>query len=221
MADVQKKANLVLIVGPPGAGKSTTGVKLIADKAGLTTPPFVQKYTGNFDYTKNHHIFANLHLRGMKYMYLPLQKLIEFMNTTVNGLPINHPDAIPLIGYGDYIYDEGSQGANARESMSSDTMVIQNVVTQSRKRHLRIIFISQDVMLLTWEIRKLANTWIECERSDPNSSKITVNIKREGFPKHSFNYNGAGTWKFFNSDELHPLSDARLAKAYSRAVAGG
>lgn len=221
MSEVQKKANLVVLSGDPGAGKTTTSVKMLADKCGLTIPPFRQRYTENPEYTKNHHIFANLHLFGMKYIYLPLEKLIEYMNTTTNGLPINHPDAIPLIGYGDYLFDEGSQGANARESMSSDTMVIQNIVTQSRKRHLRIIFVSQDVRLLTWEIRKLANQWIECERLDQNSPMITVHVKRDGQPQHSFGYDGSKTWKFFKSDELHPLSNARLAKAYSRAVAGG
>ena len=219
--NVQSHADLWLIHGEPGMGKTTTGVKLLVDRAGLTTPPYKQKNIDNLDYRKNHHVFANNHIFGAKYMYLPLEKLIEHMNTTVNGLPINHPDAIPLIGYGDYLYDEGSQGANARESTSSDTMVIQNLITQSRKRHLRIIFVTQNLRLLTWEIRDLTRTWVECERKNLNSPIITVKIKRAGKPMSSFDYNGIPTRKYFKSDELHPLSNARLAKAYARAVAGG
>ena len=221
MARVQTAANLWIIHGEPGMGKSTTGVKLLVDKCGLTTPPFQQKYTNNPDYRKNHHVFSNGHLFGVKYMYLPLEKLIEHMNTTVNGFPINHPDGIPLVGYGDYLYDEGSQGANARETSSSDTLVIQNLITQSRKRHLRIIFVSQNLRLLAWEIRDLTRTWVECERKNLNSPMITVNIKRAGKSESSFDYNGSKTWKYFKSDEIHPLSNARLAKAYARAVAGG
>jgi len=217
---VQKQADITILFGEPGAGKTTTAVKKLADKAGLTTSPFRQKpITGN--YSKDYHIFANLHLFGMRYLYLPLEKLIEYMNTTVNGLPINHPDAIPLIGYGIYLYDEGSQGANARESMSSDTMVIQNLITQSRKRHLAIIFVTQDTRLLTWEVKKLTHEWIECERKDKNSPIITLTVKKDGIPKHSFDFNGSRTWRYFKSDELHPLSNVRLSKAYERAKAGG
>lgn len=212
MVSVQGKSDLTIITGDMGGGKTTTGVRKLIDASGINKFPYKQN--------TNIKLFANLHIFGVRYMYLPLDKLIEYMNVTVNGLPINHPDAIPFIGNGIYLYDEGSQGANARESMSSDTMVIQNLVTQSRKRKLKIIFISQDVRLLTWEIRKLANEWIECERKNKNSPIITLTVKKVGRNTHSFDFNGMSTWKYFRSNELHPLSNARLAKAYERAKAG-
>jgi hypothetical protein len=208
--NVQSKSELCVISGAPGEGKTTTGVKMLIDSSGINSPP-------HFKQDSRIHLFANTYLRGVKFMYLPLEKLIEYIKVTTNNLPIDHPDAVPLIGNGVYLYDEGSQGANARESTSSDTMVIQNLVTQSRKRKLKIIFITQDVRLLTWEIRKLANEWIECERRNKNSSIITLTVKKDGKPVHSFNYDGSRTWPYFHSNQLHALSDARLAKAYARA----
>jgi hypothetical protein len=221
MGTVQKKLDLTIISGEPGMGKTTTGVKMLIDKCGLTVPPYRQKAINNPDYTKNYHVFANIHLFGVKFMYLPLEKMIEHMNTTVNGLPISHPDAIPLIGYGIYLYDEASQGVNARQSGSNDTMVVQNLVLQGRHRHLAIIFITQFTKLITWDTRGLTKQWIECERKNLNSPIITLTIKRDGTPAHSFDYDGSRTYKFFKSDELHPVSNDRLARAYNRAVAGG
>lgn len=218
--NVQKKLDLTIIYGDPGSGKTTTGVRKLVDKIGLTTPPYKQRACNNPEYTKNYHVFANIHLFGFKYMYLPLEKLIEHMNTTVNGLPINHPDAVPLIGYGIYLYDEASQGNNARQSNSQDTMVVQNLVLQGRHRHLAIIFITQDTRLLTWDTKKLTREWIECERKDLDSPIITLTVKKDGIPKHSFNYNGSSTWKYFKSDELHPVSDVRLSRALAMAKSG-
>jgi hypothetical protein len=221
MAEVQKKLDLSLITGEPGMGKTTTGVKILVDKCGLTTPPYKQRFTNDPDYTKNYHVFANIHLFGIKYAYLPLEKLILHMNTTVNGLPINHPDAIPLVGYGIYLYDEASQGNNARESNSNDTMVLQSLVLQGRHRHLAIIFVAQFSRLMTWDTKGLTKQWIECERKNLDSPIITLTVKRDGQPKHSFNFNGSKTWRYFKSDEIHALSDARLARAYDRAKTGG
>ena len=78
------------------------------------------------------------------------------------------------------MYDEASQGNNARQSNSNDTMVIQNLVLQGRHRHLAIIFITQFTRLITWDSRGLTKQWIECERKNPNSPVITLTIKKEG-----------------------------------------
>jgi hypothetical protein len=223
--EVQSKADLKLISGDPGTGKTTTGVKYLVDdvrKYKAHPNPLLAKtiVTNKIEaYKYDFHIFSNAHLFGMKYMFLDIPKLAEYFNVTVNGLPINDPYAIPLIGYGDYLIDEAAENANARRHNSADTMLIQNLVTQSRKRHLKIIFITQDSRLLSWEAKRFVKEWVECERPYPNSTirskkdLITLTVKKEGKPQIVFDYHGSKVWPFFKSDQLHPVSNTRLAKA--------
>lgn len=207
---VQGSANLTILEGSPGSGKSTTAVARLVDASKIRKPPYVQD--------PSVHLFANLHLYGLKYMYLPLPKLIEYFNTTINGYPIDHPKAIPLIGYGIYVYDEGYQGANARESSSSDTKIHQSLALQSRKRHLQIIYVSQHPKLLTWELNYFANERMFCSRVNDVTPVIDIETKKKGMPKRSFSYDGSKYWPYFRSDELHPMADSRLAKAMQRAM---
>lgn len=210
MRGVQGSADLCLITGDPGGGKSTTAVARLVDLSKIRKPPYVQD--------PNIHLFANLHLYGLKYVYLPLPKLIEYFNETVNGYPIDHPKAIPLIGYGAYIYDEGYQGANARESSSSDTKIHQSLALQSRKRHLKIIYVVQHPKLLSWELNYFANERIHCSRANEETPIIDIEMKKKGLPKRSFSYEASKYWRYFRSDELHPMADSRLAKAMQRAM---
>lgn len=207
---VQGSANLTIIEGDPGGGKSTTGMGKIVDASKIRKPPYVQD--------PSVHIFANLHVYGLRYLYLPLAKLIEYFNITTNGYPIDHPKAIPLIGYGIYLYDEGYQGANARESSSADTKIHQSLALQSRKRHLQIIYVSQHPKLLTWELNYFANERIHCSRVNDTTPIIDIEMKKKGQPKRSFSYDGSKYWPYFRSDELHPMADSRLAKAMQRAM---
>jgi hypothetical protein len=207
---VQGSADLCLITGDPGSGKSTTAAARAVDLSKIRKPPYIQD--------PNIHLFANLHLFGLKYMFLPLPKLIEYFNVTLNGLPIDDPKAIPLIGYGIYIYDEGYQGANARESSSSDTKIHQSLALQSRKRHLKIIYVVQHPKLLAWELPYFANERMHCSRVNDTTPIIDIETKKKGMPKRSFSYDGSKYWPYFRSDELHPMADSRLAKAMQRAM---
>ena len=200
---VQGKLNLTLITGDPGGGKTTTGVGTLVDE---------------FRKNPKVHLFANLHLFGVKFMFLPMEKLVEHFNDTLNGLPISDPKSIPLIGYGIYLYDEGYQGANAQEHSSSDTKVTQSLVLQSRKRHLKVIYVAQDTRLFIWELRKFATETLNCVRYNEHSPIIEVTKKKDGQPKKTFTYDGSQYWQYFRSDELHPMAQSRLSKALQRSM---
>jgi len=183
----------VNIIGHSRINKLSLAVDILLGKCGIINDSHKQQIVSNSDYTKNYHVFSNIELNGFKYMYLPLKKLIESINATTNDVPINHPDAIPLIGYGVYLYEiEGK----SKYINDDEELVIDNLVLQSRRRHLDIIIVNQYGSLLMQESNKII-TKIECKQKELDNPIFNVVIKKYNEFPITLEFNGSKVRKYF------------------------
>ena len=183
------RADIRVITGDPGGGKTTTATAIIADE--------YEKRKGNI------RILANYHLYGMKYVFGQVSDLIKLANKTL----LRGTDADIW-----WLVDESYMDAEARRGQDSKTIFLTWLAMQSRKRNIHLIFISQHSRFVDWRLKMVMSELIYC-RKKKGSPMIHLTIKDEvEMKEHTVSYNGSRYYKYFNSWEVPDISESMLAK---------
>ena len=173
------KADIILIEGEQGSGKSNTAVAKVVDayKKDPTTK-----------------IFTNFHLYGIKHVYADLATIIEYLNTD-------------LIKDGWVVIDESYIGADARAGMSLLTRILTWFGMQIRKRNLHLIVIAQHGRMIDWRFKFFATEHIICSYNE-DTHYVTCEITKRGDRrKNVVSYYAPQYWKYFDSFELPPIPE--------------
>ena len=179
------RAPIVIVEGEQGSGKSNTLVARAVDA---------------YKKDPNIRIYANFHLFGIKYVFLPLPQLLSLLNSG-------------LIRDGYLLIDEGYISGNAREGMSSLVRVITKMSNQIRKRHLHLYLATPNSRQLDWQFRWAQTEHIFCDFND-KTKYITLTIRKKGVRKAQIvSYYAPQYWKYYNTDEIFELPENQIAKA--------
>jgi len=179
-------APIHIVEGEQGSGKSNTMVARVVDA-----------------YKKDNtiKIYANFHLYGIPAVYLPLHRMIQYLNSGLIR------DAYLLV-------DEGYIGGNSREGMTALVGVITKMANQIRKRHLHFYIATPNSRDLDWRFRWAKTENIMCSY-DSKTKMITVMIKN----KHKYKrpriitYYASQYWKYYDTDEQFKIPEGQIAKA--------
>jgi hypothetical protein len=183
-------AHITIIEGDQGSGKSNTAVGMVVD-----------------DYKKDNtrRIYANFHLYGVRYMYLPLPVLLEYLNSDLIR------DAWVLV-------DEGYIEGDKRDSMNSLAKTVTKFRNQIRKRKIDFVLIAPDSTELDFRWRKVATKRILCTYN-PKTKRITMYIKKKGVTRTKVvSYYAPQYWKYFRTDEVREIPSGQISKALAGSV---
>ena len=179
-------APIHIVEGEQGSGKSNTIVARVVDA-----------------YKKDHtlKIYCNFHMYGIPHVFLPLHRMIQYLN---GGVITN---AYLLI-------DEGYIGGNAREGMTALAGVITKMANQIRKRHLHFYMATPNPRDLDRRFRWAKTENIMCQYDD-KTRMITVMIKnkRKYRRPRIITYYAPQYWKYYDTDEQFKIPEGQIAKA--------
>lgn len=184
-------APIHLVEGEQGMGKSTTIVARAVDAH--KKDPTIK-------------IYANFHLYGIKYVYLPLPLMLEYLNSG-------------LIQDGYLLIDEAYISGDAREGMTAVVRMITKMANQMRKRHLHLYMTIPNAKMIDWRYRWAVTEKIMCISYNEKTHEITLLIKnkRKSRKPRKITYDGSQYWKYYYTDELLEIPQGQIAKAIQGA----
>lgn len=146
-------------------------------------------------------IFANFHLKGIRYVFMPLSSIIEHLN---DG---SLKDCYLII-------DEAYIAGDRREGLSPLVKTISKLGWQIGKRHIHFIMCLPDSSVLDLRLQKIETEHIVCSY-DEFTRKITMFIKnRKRYKKtREVSYYAPLYWKYYDTDENFELPNIQLARA--------
>lgn len=170
-------AQVYLVGGMPGAGKSNTVVGFIVDA---------------YKKDPNVKVYANFHLFGIKYVYCSVALMLKLYKEGILD------DAILAI-------DEAYLVAEARRGGNPLTLLMTYLGMQSRKMKLTIYIISQSGRFIDWRIRLIKSHEIYCQKYNPKTHVITFSLKEimSGREKN-VSYFAPQYWCYYDTDEKLP-----------------
>jgi hypothetical protein len=161
-------------------------------------------------------VFANFHLKGIRYVYLPLHLIIEYLNSgLITGLS---PDG--LIKEAFLIIDEAYIGGDKRDGMSPLVKVISKLGYQIAKRHLHVMFALPEADVLDFRLRGIETEHVICQPYDEVREIITVDIKNRKRYKQtrSVSFSARPYFRYYDADEQFELTNTQIARALASAV---
>ncbi len=184
-------APIHLVEGEQGNGKSTTIVARVVDA--YRKDPTIK-------------IYANFHLYGIRYVYLPLPLMLEYLNSG-------------LIQDGYLLIDEAYISGDAREGMTAVVKMITKMANQMRKRHLHLYMTIPNAKMIDWRYRWAVTEKIMCINYNERTHEITLLIKnkRKSRKPRKITYDGSQYWKYHDTDEILEIPQTQIAKALAGA----
>lgn len=178
------RAEIAIIEGEQGSGKTITAVAKLKDA---------------FDADPNIKIFANFHLRGIKYVYADLGMIVEYLNSN-------------LITDGYIVIDESYIGGDARMGMTLMTKVLTWFGSQIRKRGLHLILIAQHGRMIDYRFRLFMTEHILCSYNEKTCIVTLTIIERGKKKKKIVTYDSRQYRKYYDTNELPQIPEALIAK---------
>ena len=163
-------------------------------------------------------IFANFHLKGIRFVYLQLADIIQHLNDgTINGLSTDGSCIIAFL-----IIDEAYIGGDKRDGMTPLSKCISKLGYQIAKRHLNVMFAAPDTNVLDFRIRGVETEHVTCSYDE---ERETINAEIKSRKKYNRPRNvpiqARPYWKYYNPDEQFELPDIQLERAMESARTGG
>lgn len=144
-------------------------------------------------------IFSNFHLFGLKYSFIELGDIVQYLNSDL------FTNA--------WILSDESVMTSARNSMTAVGKLLAGLGATIRKRDLHFCQMSQYNRMIDWQFRAFATTRILCSY-DELTKIITCDITERGQPKKSVSYWAPEYFKNFDTKEVPKVPDRTLAKAF-------
>lgn len=182
---------ITMITGEPRTGKTNTAVARVVDAR---------------EKDPSTRIFANFNLYGLKYVHADLATIVEYLNTD-------------LLKNGYIIIDEAYIGLDARQTASLLDQVLTYLTLQAGKRGIHLIIIFHHTRIAEWRVRWLASEIIECSYNE-KKRQVTLHIKdRRQRPTREkvITYDAWPYWKYYDTEEVMPIPESKLAKALMTA----
>jgi len=170
--------------------------------------PFVAEIPDNgYAVAKDIKVFANYHLYGIRYMYVSLADVVQYIDSAL------FIDGIVNI-------DEGYIGAGNRGGMSSLGQVMTEQAFQLRKKrmHFNISYPLDKLSDLRFRLARTER--ITCSY-DEARHEITAKIQRAKQKEKVITVDGSIYHKYFRTEERFKLLESKKAKAYQQAYDGG
>lgn len=224
----EDEADIRILTGPQGAGKSITGVAYPVDdyfeKAKAVFPsgnqypivstfPYylcktgdgrVLKLPSNFRekgirIVSPVKIFSNFHLYGIKYTFTDMPMMIKHMNS-------------PLITDAWFLIDESFM-IDKRNSMTQVGKIIAQFGATIRKRRLHLLVMVQYKSFAELRLRIFATQTILCE-FDKRTKYVNLTISRKGEKrKRTVSYNSMPYRRYYDTYELIPIPEHVIERA--------
>ncbi len=148
-------------------------------------------------------IFSNLHLYGVKYAYISLADIIEYMNTDL------FDDS--------WILSDESVMNDPRNSMERAGKLSASFGTSVGKRNIRMCFMIPFNEMLERRYRLFHTMRVLCT-FDPQTRYITLDITKRGEPEFSTDYYAPIYWPFFNSREVIPVPQYKIDRTLAQMI---
>jgi hypothetical protein len=161
----------------------------------------------------NVRIFANFHLKGIRYRYMVEGDIIAHLNDgTITGLPLTKDDQVKVAFL---IIDEAYMaGMDKRRSLSGLAVVMSHLGNQFAKRHLNVMIALPNANYLGFRITDFETEHVVCEY-DEMREIITARIRARKKYKtpREVPIQARQYFKYYDPDELKKMSNNDLASA--------
>lgn len=145
-------------------------------------------------------LFCNYHLFGVKYMYAPMNKVLDYVNT-------------PVMENAIWTVDESYMDADSRRGMNPMTIFMTNYAQSMRKRHIDLQINIQHGRFLDWRLRYITKRKILTKYNDKTFQvKLLIQDLAKNTEK-SVSYDARVYWPFFDTKELPPMPEAIVNRA--------
>lgn len=145
-------------------------------------------------------IFSNFHLFGVKFCFITLEDIIQYLNSDL------------LVEC--WVLSDESVMGDARNSMSNANFIFNTFTATIGKRNIHFIQNAQYNGMVDRRIRMFATTKINCVYN-PDTKEITCDIKFRGEPTKSVTYYAPKYWPYFDTTERVKVPEKKLQKALS------
>lgn len=143
-------------------------------------------------------IFANFHLYGLKYAFITLEDIIQYLNSDM------------LVDC--WVLSDESVMSDARNSMSNAGFIMATFAATIGKRNIHFLQNAQYNGMVDKRIRVFATTTISCTYEE-RTREITCEVKHRSDPLKTFTYYAPLYWPFFDTTERVKVPEKKLARA--------
>jgi hypothetical protein len=147
------------------------------------------------------HIFANFHLFGVRFSYISIEDVIEYMNTELFN--------------DSWILSDESAMTDARNSMDKAGKLMAQFGATIGKRNAKFCIAAQYNEMAERRFRLFATTRITCSY-DEETKYINLIVKKKGEPEFETDYYAPLYWKFFKTQELIAVPQHKIDRALGK-----
>jgi hypothetical protein len=161
-------------------------------------------------------IFANFHLKGIRYSYLKIPEIVRHLNDgSITGLSRDGSIRAAFL-----IIDEAYlAGLDKRRSMGALAIVFSQLGYQIAKRHLNVMVALPEANVLGFRTTDIENEHVICtynEATEEITALIRNRKKYQG--KREITYKARPYWKYYDPDEQQPMSNTEMYRAIEAAT---
>lgn len=143
-------------------------------------------------------IFANFHMFGLKYAFITLADMLQYVNS---DLFINA-----------WLLSDESAFTDPRNSMTGVGKIIAFFGATVGKRNIHFCQMTQYNNMIEVRFRQFATTRVLCTYEE-RTKMITVEINERGKPRRSASYYAPRYWANFDTTERQKVSELQIARA--------
>jgi hypothetical protein len=145
-------------------------------------------------------IISNYHLYGINYMYAPMAKVLDYINT-------------PILKDAKWVIDEGWLVGESRKGMNPLVVFITEYAQLMRKLNVDLYWLTQHSRFLDWRIRYITKRKI-LTKYDEKTHQCSLLIQNlEKGTEKQVHYYAPLYWRYYNTYELPPMPEMSIAKA--------
>lgn len=144
-------------------------------------------------------IFSNLHLYGLRYAYITLADIVQYLNSDLFSNA--------------WILSDESVMTDARNSMTHAGFIVATLGATIGKRNLHFCQTTQNYGMIEKRFRLFATMKVLCTY-EASTRTINLEIKKRGEPVQSVSYWAPLYWENFDTNELIKVPEKKLARAY-------
>jgi len=158
-------------------------------------------------------IFANFHLKGIRYRYMTEKEIIVHLNDgTITGLPLSKDDPVKVAFL---IIDEAYMaGMDRRRSLDGLSVVMSHLGNQFAKRHLNVMIALPNANYLGFRITDLETEHVVCTYDEFREEILArIQARKKYKTPRAVPIKARQYFKYYNPDELKQMSGNDLASA--------
>ena len=158
-------------------------------------------------------IFANFHLKGIRYRYMTEKEIIVHLNDgTITGMPLSKDDPVKVAFL---IIDEAYMaGMDRRRSLDGLSVVMSHLGNQFAKRHLNVMIALPNANYLGFRITDLETEHVVCTYDEFREEILArIQARKKYKTPRAVPIKARQYFKYYNPDELKQMSGNDLASA--------